>query len=506
MANLDIEKQNATFEIEEPVSTGSVEIQEKTGVKGFWNEWINKLNAETRGIERVPEEEQIDDSAWNAGSIWFGCNMVVATFAIGVLGVTIFDLGFWPGFLVIVFFNLIGSQSVAYFSTFGPISGLRQMVVSRYWFGSVGVKFCSFFNVIACIGWAAVNVIVSAQLLHSVNNGALPSWAGIIILTFLTLIVTFFGYKVVHLFEKWSWVPTVIIFLIIAIRMGKTGAFTYGTMGTGPTEAGNILSFSATVYGYATGWTSMASDYTVYMKKQTSRPRIFIAVIAGLNIPLIIAMTLGLACATGCLTSETFATNYANNSVGGLFFSILVDDSLHGFGQFCIVVLALSTISNNTPNLYSFGLSIQSFWSKFRYVPRIAWTFIAAGVSMGIAIPGYMHFETVIHNFMNLIGYWIAIYTAIGLSEHFIWRKGFKGYDFEAYDNYDILPIGIAAILGFLSGIGGAIIGMNQVWWQGPAARAIGDFGGDIAPELAFVFAAVVFNIARYFEFKYIGR
>jgi purine-cytosine permease-like protein len=33
---------------------------------------------------------------------------------------------------------------VCYFSTFGPRFGLRQMVLSRYWFGWHGVKISEF--------------------------------------------------------------------------------------------------------------------------------------------------------------------------------------------------------------------------------------------------------------------------------------------------------------------------------------------------------------------------
>jgi NCS1 nucleoside transporter family len=502
----DIEKQTAVITVDDNFETGSVRDNNSNVLKRFVDKWASKLNAEARGIERVPEEEQTDTSIWTAASMWFGCNMVVATFALGTLGITVFGLSFWPAFLCIVFFNILGSQTVAFFSTFGPYFGLRQMVLSRFWFGEYPVKICIFFNTIACIGWSAVNVIVSAQMLHTVNNGVLPDWAGVLIVTFLTLVITFFGYKVVHAFEKWSWVPTVIIFLIIAIRMGKSGAFTYGTMGSGSTEAGNVLSFGATIYGYATGWTSLASDYTVYMNKRVPRPKIYLAVLGGLNFPLILAMTLGAACATGTVSTPSFAENYEKNSIGGLFFSILVDNSLHGFGQFCVVLLALSTVSNNTPNIYSFGLSIQSLWKKFKLVPRIVWTVVAAGTSLAISIPGYIYFEVIIDNFMNLIGYWLAIYTAISLSEHFFYKKGFLGYDPDAYDDPSLLPIGLAAAFAFACGIAGAILGMNQIWWQGPLAGKIGKFGGDIGSILGFSFAFVAFNLTRKFELNRFGR
>ena len=504
---MDPEKQIHVQSGEEASLESSTAPQyESKGFAQMINNFGRSLNAEVRGVERVPEEEQTDDSIWNASSMWFGSNMVVATFALGVLGITVFGLSFWPAFLTIVFFNLLGSLAPAFFSTFGPRFGLRQMILSRYWFGYFGVRVCAFINIIACIGWTAVNTIVSAQMLHTVNNGKLPPWGGVLIITVLTICITFFGYRVVHMFEKYVWIPNVIIFLITAIQMGRSHAFTYGTMGTGPTEAGNVLSFGATVFGFATGWTSYAADYTVYMPKNSSRPKVFFAVLAGLNFPLMVAMILGAACATGTLTNTNWADMYENDGIGGLFYAILVEDSLHGFGQFCMVIIGLSTISNNIPNLYSLALSAQSFWSVFRKVPRIAWTVFGGGVSLAIAIPAYLYFEEVIDNFMNLIGYWLAIYTAIAISEHFFYIGGLENYDPEAYDNPKLLPPGITALFAFACGIAGAAVGMSQVWWMGPIARKIGDYGGDVGFELSFAFAFVAFNATRPFEKRYFKR
>lgn len=463
-------------------------------------------NAENRGIERIPDEEKTDDSLWNAGSMWFGSNMVVPTFSIGVLGVTLFGLTFWPAFLVIIFFNILGSLAPAYFSTFGPYFGLRQIIMSRYWFGFFGVRVCAIFNIIACVGWTTVNTIVAAQLLHTVNHGQLPSWAGILIIIVLSFLVTIFGYKIVHAFEKWSWVPNTIIFLITAIQMGRSHTFTYGHMSTGRLEAGQVLSFGATVYGFATGWTSYASDYTVYMPKDIPRRKVFLVVLGGINFPLMLAMILGAACATGTTTSEHFRTNYAETGIGGLFNAILVDDSLHGFGQFCMVVLSISTVSNNVPNLYTLGFSAQTLWSKFQKIPRIVWSTIASGAALGIAIPAYLYFDQVMENFMNIIGYWLAIYTAIGISEHLIYQGSFKAYDFEAYDDPSRLPVGITALFAFACGIAGAVVGMSQTWWVGPIAKLVSPGFGDVGFELAFGFSFVAYNLTRPFEKKYFKR
>jgi purine-cytosine permease-like protein len=73
-------------------------------------------------------------------SQWLSANMVVSSFAIGALAIPIFGLGFVDTALTILFINLMGIMPVCFFSTFGPRFGLRQMVLSRFWFGWYGVK------------------------------------------------------------------------------------------------------------------------------------------------------------------------------------------------------------------------------------------------------------------------------------------------------------------------------------------------------------------------------
>ncbi len=73
--------------------------------------------------------------------------MVVSSFAIGALAIPVFHLGFVDSILTILFINLLGIQPVCFFSTFGPRFGLRQMVLSRFYFGFYGVKLSKFIAV-----------------------------------------------------------------------------------------------------------------------------------------------------------------------------------------------------------------------------------------------------------------------------------------------------------------------------------------------------------------------
>ena len=259
------------------------------------------------------------------------------------------------------------------------------------------------FNILACVGWSAVNVIVGAQLINAVNADV-PGYAGIIIIAAVTWIVTVFGYKVVHHYEFWSWIPSLIIFLVVLGEFAHSGKFSNLAMHTGSSEAGSILSFSASVYGFGTGWTSYAADYTVYQPVSVSRVKTFAWTYAGLIVPLCFTEMLGLAIATATLdTADTsYATSYSQSGIGGLLAAVLFPP-LGRFGQFCLVILALSIVANNCPNIYSLTFSLQLLGRWTQAVPRFLWTFIGTLIYCAIAIPGYSHFESVLENFMLLI-------------------------------------------------------------------------------------------------------
>lgn len=473
----------------------------------FFDKWASKLNAETKGVDLVLDDEKTDASVWNAASMWLSANLVIATFALGALGVTTFSLSFFQCIMVIIFFSILGAAPVAFFSIFGVRLGLRQMILSKFLLGNYGMRIFAFINMVACVGWGAVNIMASAQLLHIVNNGALPPWAGCLILIICTILVTFFGYHVIHFYERWSWVPNIAIFIAIICRMAMSGNFTWGTTVGGQTTAGNVLSFGGTIFGFATGWTTYASDYTVYQPRNANAYRIFFGIMIGLTLPLIFTLTLGAACATGTLTNSKWADLYSSGSVGGLVYGVLVEDSLHGFGQFLCVLLALSTVANNVPNMYSVAMSAQAFSSYMKKIPRVVWTVAANFITLAICIPAYYKFEDVMENFMNLIGYYLAIYESMCLSEHFIWNKGrWSAYQYERYLDNSAYPVGWAGVFGFCCGCAGVVLGMDQVWYAGVVGRKIGEYGGDIGFEMAAAFAFIGFNLMRILEKKYTGR
>jgi purine-cytosine permease-like protein len=124
---------------------------------------------ETHGIERVSPRTRAHIRIFDNCTIWLSANLVISTVALGVLAIPVFALGFWDSVAAIIIFNVLPTIPVAFLSTLGPKLGLRQMTISRFSFGWVGAMVMALFNVAACIGWSAVNVIVGGQLVEALS-------------------------------------------------------------------------------------------------------------------------------------------------------------------------------------------------------------------------------------------------------------------------------------------------------------------------------------------------
>lgn len=97
-------------------------------------------------------------------------------------------------------------------------------------------------------------------------------------------------------------------------------------------------------------------------------------------------------------------------------------------------------------------------------VPRFVWNSLLAAISLGLAWGGREKLETIISNFLVLLGYWTICFGVILAIEHFWFRRQPGGYDYEAWQDKDRMPLGIAGCISLLLGIGASFLGMVQTW------------------------------------------
>jgi NCS1 nucleoside transporter family len=473
---------------------------------------------ETHGIERVSPQTRTHVRIFDNFTMWLSANLVISTIALGALASQAFFLGFWDSLAVIIIFNILGVLPVAFFSTLGPRLGLRQMTISRFSFGWIGGIIMAAFNVLACICWSAVNVIVGGQLVTSLACGAAtPAQCqttflgiamsgtvlqalGILLIAVLTTLISIYGYRYVHRYERFAWIPMAIIFLIV-VGVVATSAKHFVIVPTpawNAAEIAGLVSFGGAVYGFATGWSSYAADYTVNQPENTGAARIFWLTFLGVVIPCILLEILGML----------LADSLTSTAVGGQLLAVALLP-LAGFGKFLVFLLALSIIANNIPNDYSLGLSIQVFGRTWQRVPRYLWTLIGAVIYVIIALLTASSFNSTLNSFVLLIAYWLGPWAIILILEHFVIRHG--RYNLADWNQRRRLPIGWAAIVAMAAGMFGATLGFAQVWVinnhtypiTGPIGGLINKpFGMDTGFELGVVLALVVYLILRPIEVR----
>ncbi|OKL64483.1 hypothetical protein UA08_00879 [Talaromyces atroroseus] len=476
-------------------------VEASTGWFIKFTRFASKFHAEERGIERVDETDRAQHNLLDAFAIWASANITPATFATGALG-SAFGLGFWDSFAVIVIVNFVFSWVVGFYGCLGPMTGLRTISIGRFSFGIWGTRILVILNLCGMVGWSSVNSIAGAQVLYELSNGHCPLWAGNLIIGVLTAVICFFGYFAVHIFERFCWIPQVIVFIFLAGYGASHFDASASPMGSGSAEAAGVMSFIAVTYGFVIGWAGLAADYNVRRPANIDKKKLTIIIWAGNFIGTIIPEVLGAAFMTAVAADPAFAAAYNSRGYGGLMGEAL--KPLHGFGKFLLVLLALSIVACNMTNNYSLAFACQNFHPLMLKVPRWVWTAVGSIIIIAIAIAGENSFDEVLESFLSVIGYYTTPFVCILLIEHFIFRKGV--YPLDDWNNMKVLPYGFAGIASILMAFVGAVLSMDQTWYVGVVAKSVKPDGAELGWIFSGSFGALTFLATRYFEKKYTGR
>ena len=76
------------------------------------------------------------------------------------------------------------------------------------------------------------------------------------------LAVSFMGYKVLHLYERFSWIPTMAA-AVVAIGCG--GKYLYFQVASEGLAASTIMSYGAIVVRFTISWCVPVSGFSVYI-------------------------------------------------------------------------------------------------------------------------------------------------------------------------------------------------------------------------------------------------
>jgi NCS1 nucleoside transporter family len=339
---------------------------------------------------------------------WTSPNMEFATVFVGFIGVVFFGLSFWQTFLAVVLGTMLGSITLGILSTNGPRYGVPQMVLSRRGFGYWGNVLPAGVNaLVAGIGWFAVNSVSGALALNALTH--MPEVLCLLIVVGLQLAVAYFGYNLIHLFERYAFPLLVVIFLVASVwtlAKGHPGA-------PHKTIPGAFLIELGATFGYAVGWNPYASDYTRYFRPDSNKTAI--AWSSGLGVLLSCVLLETVGAAAGTLSSV--ASN-ANPTAGwtGIFPTWL--------GDLTLIAIVIGGIAANALNIYSGAISFTAIGFKLPLAARRAIVALGFGaIGFFVAWAGLGNAGENYNNFLLIIAYWIAPWLAVMFCDMFLRRR-----------------------------------------------------------------------------------
>lgn len=466
---------------------------------------LSVFRIESVSIRPLTLAERTGRDWWSVSLIWFSCNVNVLSFSAGTL-VSLLEMDMKSAMLTTLFVGGFCCLFPAYFTLFGPRLGMRQMIQCRYSFGYFGASLICVLNAATMLGYCILNSIVGGQTLSAVSSRAdgsstLTPDVGIVVAVCISLVVSFSGIRVLHYFERFFWLPTMICFLILIGKAG-TGPQALHVAANQPTaSAESILGFAAIIAGFIISYSALVSDVSHYLRPDVSPHKLFWSVYFGFFLSCVPFIMIGAAFA--CSSYDIPEWSQALSVSSGQFFQLILAGSLGNFGRFLVVILALSVCGNISATIYSIGLNFQTMLPFLGPIPRFVWPLFATAIFLPLAIVGHNRFYETLTDFTSVLGYWASLYVGVVFADHVIVRKrDYASYNPKHWNQWGQLPPGIAALAACCISLAVVVPSIDQVWFAGPIAKRAGDLGF----ETGLVASIVLYVPLRLLEKKVFGR
>lgn len=316
----------------------------------------------------------------------------------------------------------------------------------------------------------------------------------------ISLAIGFMGYRIMHIFTRWAWIPTLIAIIILVGAAGdQLWQQTPLPERTSAQEYMGIVAFAA---GNMVTWSNVAGDYACYMSPSAPRLRLALYCLFGIALPFSLLMVLGAAIGGAVFTIPAWTAAYKAGGIGAVIGTILIT-RLGDFGRFILVILGLSVLGTCGRDIYSVSFNLTAVAPILRRVPRIVLSVIATAVIIAVAIPASRSFVTSVTAFLSIIGYYAGASVTCFLTEYLWFRKGDpNSFDPKIWNDGRALPTGLSALASVLIAWAFIIPSMQADWYTGPIAEKTGDLGFEFAVVVAFLAYVPI----RSLEIKIRGR
>jgi len=433
------------------------------------------LTLESQGMAPIPEDQRYG-GVYRMFTVWFTPNMELSGVFTGTLAVVL-GLGFGLGLVAIVVGTIIGSLPVAILCTWGPRTGTAQVPLARLPFGKT-IVLPGTVQWLSSIAWDALVGLFggqAAQLLFHV-----PFWVGVAIVLLIEGAVSVYGYEFVHRLQEWGSAVLIVLFLVLSVKIFQHHiVLPHNTVHGGVLFGAFVLMVTISLSA-GISWATYASDYSRYMKPDSSKAAIFWLTLAGLTASYVWVETIGLAGAS-VLGNQTAAG--VRDLMGGGFLGVLA-----------LIAIVFGSITSNSMNDYTGSLAFQALGARVRR-PIIA----AVVAILAFAAILWMNAGDTSAKFTNIllfIGYWISPFCAIVMIDWHYNKAKYTPSFLRRALAFSKLGNGWPAIVAFVVAFAAMVPFMNTtlINWR-PVANALD--GADIAFYVGFVVAGVLYYVLR---------
>jgi NCS1 family nucleobase:cation symporter-1 len=440
---------------------------------------------EARGIDHIPDVER-HGSARELFLVWMAPNIMYLDIILGGAMIKL-GLGIWPAIGVIVAGNaywlLVGLVSVS-----GSRSGTAGAVVMRAMFGvranRVNVAICVWGIMVA---YEAVNLSVGGlagfALIKALGVNPTFAWklAMVLAISVATITISVYGHATIVRLSGYFTFGLALCFAVLAWFVLKHVNLHYSPPGALNAAAAwatamvGLVIIASSPLSWPTG-----ADYTRYLPASTPSNGIVVWTTLGAFVPAVLLSVLGALAGTAVDMTDP-QTSFA--AILPIWF----------YPVFLLVII-VSSITNNVITAYSSGLALQAVGIKARRAVTVGMDGVVA-VSLTIYALFISNFFDTLNNFLSLsvavLGPCIAIYVTDSLLR----RHQYDGLHLSDeskqspfWYNHGVRWSGVAA-----EGLGtvAALLCINSPVLVGPVARALK--GADLSAITGPVIAACVY-------------
>ncbi|MFH8221139.1 purine-cytosine permease family protein [Streptomyces sp. NPDC018057] len=432
------------------------------------------LRVEARGIAPVPEDARYGSPA-RLFTVWFAPNLTMTGVFTGTVGITL-GLDFPTALAAVVLGTLLGAVPTAYLGTWGSRTGAAQLPLARLAFGRA-VTVPGALQWLSSIAWDALIGLFGGDALAQLCGW--PFWAGVLVMMAGQGALGVLGYEAIHRLQTVMTFGLAAAFTVVAVKLADGGHTGASATAHGADRAGAFVLTCTVALSLALSWAPYASDFSRYLPRTASRPRMFWCTLLGVGLSFVAVQALGL----------WGAAQFTDQTARG------VDRVLGGgaLGAFGLLAVALAALCSNAMNDYSGSLALQTMGVR---LPRpVAAAFAAV---LGFPLVLWMHAADTTARFQNVllfVGYWIPGFCAVVIVDWAARARARGGRPVDLAEETARPQPWWPALTAFAAAFAAAVPFMNTGLYLGPAAEAL--HGADLAYPVAFVAALLVYTPLR---------